>query len=312
MLDIVPSLVLFLGRILAGLPPRPISEVDYALEDGAAAASAGLDNREQKGNILSAARLDVALDAGTCWAHEGVSTVIPVPSYEQVIETYTIGLLKAPGDLQLTAGGDIAVHDGDLKFGNDQYNAMFRLVQAWRFNSPTLAALFNLAVDSGKTQNRLTKEQDELMSMLVATNWSRDSIKEYHAKNDEIGASEIGEGACAGALFIILSNLLLRFKNDLQVVQDRWVKSGPLISGISVGLLVSAAANNFRHYDEWRRSTPPTRQQRSSMSVISQVLGSGPQLIRENVCPKLLEAISHGIYENLNKALFEFAKSVSS
>jgi hypothetical protein len=238
--------------------------------------------------------------------------MILVPSYEQVIETYAITLLKTPGDLQLTANGDIAVHDGDLKLGNDQYNAMFRLVQAWRFNSPTLEGLFNLAIDSGTTRDRLTKEQDELMSLLVATNWSRDSIKEYHSKNDEIGANEIGEGACAGALFVILSNLLLRLKNDLQVFQDRWVKCGPLINGISVGSLVSAAANNFRHYDEWRRTSPPTQQQLSSMNVISQVIGSLPLPIRENICPKLLEVISGGSYEKLNQALFAFAKSVSA
>ena len=238
--------------------------------------------------------------------------MILVPTYEQEIETYAIRLLKAPGDLQLTANGDIAVHDGDLKLGNDQYNAMFRLVQAWRFNSPTLQGLFNLATDSGKAQDRLTKEQDELMSLLAATNWSRDSMKEYHSKNDEIGANEIGEGACAGALFIILSNLLLRFKSDLQVAQDRWVNCGPLMNGISVGSLVGAAANNFRHYDEWRRTSPPTQQQLSSMNVIWQVIGSVPVPIRENVCPKILEVISGGSYEKLNQRFFEFTKSVST
>jgi hypothetical protein len=83
--------------------------------------------------------------------------MIRVQSYQEIIETYDIGLLKAPGDLQLTADGDIAVHDEDLKLGNDQYNAMFRFVQAWRFNSLTLEGLFGLAAASVHAQDQLKK-----------------------------------------------------------------------------------------------------------------------------------------------------------
>jgi hypothetical protein len=149
-----------------------------------------------------------------------------VQPYEEVVSAYGIDLLKAPGDLQLTAEGSIAVHDGDLKLGDDQYNAMFRFVQAWRYNSPTLEGLFNLVVDSGEAKDRLGKDQNELMSLLAATRWSRDTVEEYHSVNDEIGANEIGEGACAGALFVILNNLLLRFKNDLKITQGRWANCG--------------------------------------------------------------------------------------
>jgi hypothetical protein len=235
-----------------------------------------------------------------------------VPSYDQVVKAYEIDLLKAPGDLQLTATGDIAVHDGDLKLGDDRYNAMFRLVQAWRFNSPTLEGLFNLVIDCGKAKDHLAEDQSELMSLLAATNWSRGTIEEYHSVNDEIGANEIGEGACAGAIFVILNNLLSRFRNDLTITQGRWAASGSLIKGVSLGSLVGAAANNFRHYDEWRRSNPPTQQQLSSMNVIQQVLGLVPQPIRENVCPEILGVVGDGSYERLNRAVFDFAKSAAS
>jgi hypothetical protein len=132
-----------------------------------------------------------------------------VPSYQEVIEVYDIGLLKAPSDLQLTSDGDIAVHDGDLKLGSDQYNAMFRFVQAWRFNSPTLEGLFGLVAASTQAQDRLNDELSNVMSRLFATNWSKGSVTNYHAINDLLGANEIGEVACAGALFIILNNLLI-------------------------------------------------------------------------------------------------------
>jgi hypothetical protein len=233
-----------------------------------------------------------------------------VPSYEQVVETYDIDLLRVPGDLQLTANGSIAEHDGDLKLGNDQYNAMFRLVQAWRFNSPTLEGLFDLVIASEEARDRLGVEQEGILGLLFASNWSRESVRQYHSKNDEIGANEFGEAACAGTLFVILNNLLSRFKNDAQTSRDRWNEGGPFINGVSLGAVVSAAANNFRHHDEWRRSKPPTQQQLSSMNVLLETLGLGPQLIRENICPKILKAMSGGKYDQLNRNLFEFAKSI--
>jgi hypothetical protein len=235
-----------------------------------------------------------------------------VLSYQEVIETYDIGLLKAPGDLQLTADGDIAVHDGDLKLGNDQYNAMFRFVQAWRFNSPTLEGLFGLVAASAQAQDRLNDELSNVMSRCFATKWSEGSVTNYHAINDLLGANEIGEAACAGALFIILNNLLMRLKADLSVKRVRWTTCEPLIKSASFGSLVSAAANNFRHHDEWRRAKKLTQQQRLSMNVLSLVLDSGIQLIRENVCAKLLSVISVGRYEQLTQMLFEFAKNLSS
>jgi hypothetical protein len=48
------------------------------------------------------------------------------------------------------------------------------------------------------------------------------------------------------------------------------------------------------------------------MNVLSLVLDLGNQLIRENVCAKLLSVISVGRYEQLTQKLFEFAKNLSS
>jgi hypothetical protein len=173
-----------------------------------------------------------------------------VPSYQEMVERYDIAILRTPGDLQLTTDGDIAVHDGDLKLGDDQYNAMFRLVQAWRYNSPTLEGLFKLSVDSREAQQRLNDELGDVMSRLVAAGWASSAVSKYHSTNDLIGANEVGEAVCAGAFFVILNNLLMRFRYNSGVTEDDWVKCEPLIDGASFGALVSAAANNFRHHDE--------------------------------------------------------------
>jgi hypothetical protein len=233
-----------------------------------------------------------------------------VPSNNEIVETYDIALLKTPGDLQLTADGDIAVHDGDLQLGDDQYNAMFRLVQSWRYNSPTLEDLFNLTIGSRQSHRQLNNELENVMSRLFATSWSAGTISEYHATNDLIGANEIGEAACAGAFFVILNNLLMRFKYDLRVPQERWVRGEPLMGGASFGALVTAAANNFRHHDEWRRAKRLTRQQRESVKVLQPALGV-VEPIRRNVCAALLDRLSYGKYEQVPRTLFAFAKSVT-
>jgi hypothetical protein len=235
-----------------------------------------------------------------------------VPSYEDIVECYSIDLLRQPGDLQLTATGDIAVHDGDLKLGNDQYNGMFRLAQAWRFNAPTIRGLFDLVIAAGDARAHLNAEQERTLECVFATNWSGASVREYHSKNDEIGANEIGEAACAGALFVILNNILSRFRNDLKTNREQWVNGGSLTNGVSLGALIGAAANNFRHCDEWRRTTPPTQQQLASMEVLWKALAIPRQIIRENVCPQALKAISNGNYDQLGRNLFEFAKDVAS
>jgi hypothetical protein len=239
-------------------------------------------------------------------------TMKNVQSYEQVVDSYGICALRAPADLQLTASSDIAVHDGDLKLGDDRYNAMFRLVQAWRFNSPMLEQLFTLVAESEQAKLRLLEEQEQSISLLSATNWSGDVVKQYHSVGDQIGASELGGAACAGALFVMLNNVLSRFKNDLKISQGRWAAGGPLIKGVSVGSLVAAAANNFRHYDEWRRAKKLSQKQLSSIRIISRALESDTITVRQNVCPRILHVMSEWRYVRLTEILFEFAKTVSA
>jgi hypothetical protein len=185
-------------------------------------------------------------------------------------------------------------------------------VEAGRFNSPTLEGLFNLVIAAEEARSRLSGEQERALETVFAANWSANSLKQYHSKNEEIGANEIGEAACAGALFVILSNILSRFRNDTRASQELWAKGEPLINGVSLGILIRAAANNFRHYDEWRSASAPTAQQLASMEVLLKALTMPPQIIRENVCPKVIKIISNGDFGYLNDSLFEFAKSIAS
>jgi hypothetical protein len=159
------------------------------------------------------------------------------PRYEDVVTAY--GLDIRGGDLQLTASGSIAVTvDGDLKWGNDRVNAMHRLVQRWCFNAPTVAGLFKLVTHAHATKQQLDDEMNAIGPIVFGTT---QSPERFHELNNEIGAYTFGGAACAGAIMIVLHNLLMRYKVDLNATKDKWEKSSPQIGGRSLGSIIAAA-----------------------------------------------------------------------
>lgn len=140
----------------------------------------------------------------------------------------------------------------------------------------------------------------------------------FNTINDEIGASSLGAEACSAAAVLILNSLLLGVKEDLEISRTTWDQTGPLVGGVSVGAILSASANNFRHRDEWRTSRPPTAQQLSSIRVLASALeepiapdGSGHKLSRD-VSLEILERLSNGSWEELNFRTFEFGHNLAS
>jgi hypothetical protein len=236
------------------------------------------------------------------------------PEYMDVVAAYDLDV--AGGDLQVDESGDIAVTlDGDLKFGDDRINATHRLIQRWCFNAPILRVLFSLAANSKTTIQRLDAER-EIIAPLAFQN--RHSMERYHDINNEIVAHNFGGGACAGAIMVILNNLLMRYKDDLKPATDKWGISSPQIEGRSFGSIVTAAAANFRHHDEWARTNPPTGQQLVSIRIIADVRkqpiapDGNRHPFRQNVCPDLLETLSGGEFERLSQCFFAFAKDVAA
>jgi hypothetical protein len=236
------------------------------------------------------------------------------PQYMDVVSTYDLDV--AGGDLQIDETGDLALTpDGDLKFGNDRINATHRLVQRWCFNVPIISVMFSLAAHSNTTTQNLVAEREVIAPLLFQND---QSMQRFHHINNEIGAHEFGGGASAGALMVVLSNLLLRYKDDLKPAPAKWENSSSQIGGRSFGSIVVAAAANFRHYDEWARTERPTNQQLSSIRVIADVLKQAiapdgyRHPFRHNVCPDLLEALSGGDFELLSQRFFAFAKDVAA
>lgn len=235
-----------------------------------------------------------------------------VPNYIDIVNYYKLDILKQGGDLQLTSTGDIEVHDGDLKLGDNSYNAIFRLVNRWLFNTPTLAVLFESIAHTREQKNNLSHERNNTSSLVR-------NPQDFYKLTNEIEAYEFGCGAYSGTIMVVLNNLLQRFKKDIGITNpDDWKNTEPLINGCSVFSIIEAASANFRHYDEWARdANSPTKQQLSSIRIIANCLNVTlePDGIRHpfrhNVCPNIIEALSSGVYENLNHNIFSFAHSIA-
>jgi hypothetical protein len=111
---------------------------------------------------------------------------------------------------------------------------------------------------------------------------------------------------------IVLSGVLLRFKNDIDARTD-WSSTGPFFNTHSLGAIIEAAANGFRHADEWAKTRPPTAQQRSSQDIINGAL-SGRPLPGERSpgrCVEVLQLLSGGDFEHLACNVFTFAHNLA-
>jgi hypothetical protein len=188
---------------------------------------------------------------------------------------------------------------------------MHRLILRWCSNAPILNVLFSMAAHSNATTQRLNTEKD-VIAPLVFQN--RQSMERYHDIDNEMVAHTFGGGACAGAMMVVLNNDLMRYKDDFKQAADKWETGSPQIEGRSFGSIVTAAAANFRHHDEWARTNPPKSLQLVSIRVIADVLkqqiapNGNRHPFRHNVCPDLLEVLSGGDFERLNQRFFAFAK----
>ena len=91
---------------------------------------------------------------------------------------------------------------------------------------------------------------------------------------------------------------------------------GPQFSGYSSGEVVVAAANNFRHHDEWARTRKPDTKQRKSIAVIEAALGytivwPAPVVPwRRNACADLVPIIGGSDFATLEQGFFDFAKAM--
>jgi hypothetical protein len=234
-----------------------------------------------------------------------------VLGYYVTLDRFGLEELRRGGDLQVKDGDLAVTADGDLQFGDTKFNGLFRFVERWRINQPTLDELFeSMLVTSQRLQDVLQARKQGIGPSL-----SRDAAA-FHEETESIGDYESGSSVFAGAILVVLNNLLQRLKKDLGAPEHRWKSAEPKIGGYSIGAVFSAAAANFRHYDEWARTRSINPTQSVSIEVLCAILArpvvtNGFAAIRTNVCREVLMTVSGGSVDRLHEVTFDYAKALS-
>lgn len=246
--------------------------------------------------------------------------LIKPPPYEELIERHGLSVIAKGGDLVLTPDGDLAMtSDGDLQFGSTAHNGMFRLASAWRYNSPTMRLMFDTVRELRDAHSAREREVNDALTPVL---WNGRPLETdysaYHAANDALGAGTLGRGALAGSLMLVTASLLDRFRKDVGPTDPEWDATPPLQGAYSVGQSVIAAANSFRHMDEWRRSSVAgafRKQQSNSITVLVGALGltSATGLFGDiNPSERLISQIAETDFEQFEGAVLRYANGVAA
>jgi hypothetical protein len=242
--------------------------------------------------------------------------VIP---YDEVVRTYSLTILEEVGDWSIGDDGDLVMtKDGDFQHGDIAYNGLFRLVQMWRVCEAHLRNLFDAMHGTLAWRVSLDDKMNALgetrRAQFSPTNFlpSPEFSKALNEICDQQASAAFGAGVYAGSLMLMLSGMLLRLRDDIDA-KNNWTSAGPLYNGYSVGAIIEAGANGFRHADEWAKTRIPTSQQKRSQIVIEAALSSRPPPDDSSPggCVELLCLLSGETFDGLAKKVFEFAHELA-
>lgn len=242
------------------------------------------------------------------------------PDYAMLVKEHELKILVPGSDLGMKNGDLVLNRRGGLAWQDPKFDALFQFVQGYRMNEPTIGFLFEQVLQAEAREEELVNElnaaaQKQAEDMVAGLPPSPHMV---HSLSDERGAQSIGQDACAGSILVILNNLLKALQKDLAASDDLFNGVGELNHGKSFGHVVFAAANNFRHCDEWTeewvRAKQFTGKKVKSVQVLAAVLGRTPEEYRflsGNVCSEVLAVLSRKDYRQLTRKLFRFAKELS-
>ncbi|WP_027554663.1 hypothetical protein [Bradyrhizobium sp. Cp5.3] len=209
--------------------------------------------------------------------------------------------------------------DGDIQHGDIAYNGLFRLVQMWRYSEPHLRYLFatmgGMLSQRNALDDALNAVGDNVHEEMMRGHGMPSSAfgEALHDVLDRQAAAVFGAGIYAGSLMLMLSTVLLRLKDDIQG-KEQWTTVRPFFNGHSVGAIIEAGANGFRHADEWAKTRPPTTQQKRSQDIIEAALYGRPPPDDSSpgACVELLAVLGGGTFEGLASNVFAFAHNLAT
>lgn len=208
--------------------------------------------------------------------------------------------------------------DGDPQHGDIAYNGLFRLVQTWRVCEAHLRSLFDAMTGALAWRESLNDKMNALGEARHAQISSSSYLpspefgEAFNEICDQQASAAFGAGIYAGSLMLMLSGMLLRLRDDI-AAKNNWTHAGPLYNGYSVGAIIEAGANGFRHADEWAKTRIQTSQQKRSQVVIAAALSGRPLPDDSSPggCVELLRLLSGETFDGLAKKVFEFAHELA-
>lgn len=245
-----------------------------------------------------------------------------IRSSEDLVRIYGLSLLEAsPGDWSIVDGDLAMTRDGDPQEGSRYYNALFRLVNLWRYNEPHLRYLFGAVSDMmtwraslAEKLNQIGDPQNLSASMSSSNPWEGfpEFAEAIRATSDQQALAHFGANTYAGCLLIVLSNALRRFRDDIDPEQA-WKIASPSFNGFSVGQIIVAGANGYRHEDDWAKATVLDDQQKRSHDVITGALAGRPASDEPTPARyvELIQLLSDGDFEVFAKNVLGFAHDVA-
>lgn len=121
--------------------------------------------------------------------------------------------------------------------------------------------------------------------------------------------------AFAGALIWALHGMLRQYWETAGASKAEWRRAGPLITGYSVGQILSAALDNVRHFEDWDTEKSAALLDRRNVRILCMVLGLPAKKsakhppFRGNVSWALLGALSQSTgYGAIESLVREFAR----
>jgi hypothetical protein len=161
----------------------------------------------------------------------------------------------------------------------------------------------------------LSQELNKLDASPTLTNpWAgfEQFAERFRGITEYEGIAHFGANTYAGCLLIALSNALRRFKSDI-AAGEAWRSAPPSFNGYSVGRIIVAAANGYRHEDEWAKAREMDDRQRRSREVITGALAAqiAPNEGTGARCVEIVQLLSQGDYEVLANNVLGFAHNVA-
>ncbi len=118
-----------------------------------------------------------------------------------------------------------------------------------------------------------------------------------------------GREIYAGCLFIVLNNWIQSLGHALGIRFRERINVGPMIGNVELTGLIWAAANNFRHYSEWKRNSAIDKRAKQSIDVLG---SAGILNAQSQSCASVaLDLIGVGSYTELEDKVLQIGTQLS-